>query len=419
MPKIQLIRRDSTVIELDAGDIAFSIQRMIAIHPLPIVATRAALDMNQSVIGIKVSGILTDDESGTGGVGASMTMDLSVGMGSTLGSSWYAAVNPASFAAFRTSLTGNEIVIKSIGQVNAGLNEQITIRLLNSVVANTVATNSIINVNIAATTTTEGIANAIVSAINAASVKVNTVTTAFTSIFTVSQSAGQSTALSYSAQIGSSGTYTQEKIQIINDTTGSNGNVVTSVQSDSSTSGAGQNWANPFMVTDFTGGAASVKMSKGDKLQDLLNMITNPSPGGALINPQVLTGSLIDLPESIASIDTAQFLRISESKAVQKYVVGIRIPYESIITASSEQQTVLRQFLIPAGPGTDHSADSNTEAFDPVETVNNKPVRPNPFLRQGIAIPAVIVSFDPVYEAGDSVWTYDLALSCVEQLVGL
>ena len=119
-------------------------------------------------------------------------------------------------------------------------------------------------------------------------------------------------------------------------------------------------WRYQPLVTDFTGGAASQKMTRGDKLQDLLNMTVNPSPGGALISPQVMSGSLIDLPDSIASLDASQFLRISESKAVQKYVVGIRVPYESIITSTTGDR-VLRQFLIPAGPGTDHSAESNTE----------------------------------------------------------
>ena len=207
-------------------------------------------------------------------------------------------------------------------------------------------------------------------------------------------------------------------LTIKNVSTGIKGNQNVVVQSDSSVSGSGQHWSNPFYVSNFTGGVASAKMTKGDKLQDLINMISNPSPGGALISPQVLTGSLIDLPDSIASLDTAQFLRISESKAVQKYIVGIRIPYDSFISSETGQK-VLRQFLIPAGPGTDFSAESNTGQFDPVEMVNGESVRPNPFLQQGVAIPAVITSFDPSFTAGDSVWQYDISLAAVEQLVGL
>ena len=52
-------------------------------------------------------------------------------------------------------------------------------------------------------------------------------------------------------------------------------------------------------------------MTRGDKLQDLINAVTNPSAGGALISPQVLTGSAI-VADSIASFDSAQFLRIDK-----------------------------------------------------------------------------------------------------------
>ena len=55
MPMIQLIRRDGSVIELEAEEIAFSLQRMVAVHAVPVIATRAALDLNQTNIIIKVS----------------------------------------------------------------------------------------------------------------------------------------------------------------------------------------------------------------------------------------------------------------------------------------------------------------------------------------------------------------------------
>jgi hypothetical protein len=103
---------------------------------------------------------------------------------------------------------------------------------------------------------------------------------------------------------------------------------------------------------------------------------------------------------------------------VKKYIVGIRIPYETL-AASVSGNRELRQFLIPAGPGTDVSANTNDQVYDPFEVVNNKTVRPNPFTNQGVAIPAVISTFDPGYEAGDSVWNYSLTMLPVEQLIGL
>ena len=418
MPMIQLIRRDGSVIELEAEEIAFSLQRMVAVHAVPVIATRAALDLNQTNIIIKVSGILTDDQTGSSGVGSSMMMDLSVSGGSSLGSSWYGSLGLA-WSAIKTSLEGKEIVFSTAGQLNAGLNENITVRLLNSTVANTVANKSIITVDISSTTDTESLATTIKNKLQSAMIHVNASPVLLTSQLTITQSAGQSGAISYESQNSAVGNFsTGEMLTLTNTVAGSVGNHTTITQSDSTTSGAGQQWQNPFLISNFTGGVEPVKMTRGDKLQDLMNMIANPSAGGALISPQVLTGSLIEMPDSIASIDTAQFLRISESKAVQKYIIGIRIPYESIISSPTGHR-VLRQFLIPAGPGTDYSAQSNTGAYDPIDIVNNEKVRPNPFLQQGVAIPAIVTSFDPSYSAGDSVWNYDLSLAAVEQLIGL
>lgn len=419
MPKIQLIRRDSSVIELEAEEIAFSFQRMVAVHALPVLATRAALDLNQTNIVIKVTGILHDDSIGSAGVGSSMMIDLSLSGGSSLGSTWHGSLGNSSWSYAKGQLIGKEIVASTAGQLAAGLNENFTIRFTNGVVANTVANKSVINVDVTSTTDTETLATAVKQALNTASINVNTSSVAFTSEMTVVQGLGQASAISYESQNSLAGDFsTGEKITLSNIKTGSHGNHTVIKQSDSTTGGAGQSWANPFLISNLSGGVAPLKMTKGDKLQDLMNMIANPSPGGALISPQVLTGSLIDLPDSIASVDTAQFLRISESKAVQKYIIGIRIPYESIISDPNGQQ-VLRQFLIPAGPGTDFSAESNTSVYDPVDIVNGEKVRPNPFLQQGVAIPAIVTSFDPSFSAGDSVWNYDLSMAAVEQLVGL
>jgi hypothetical protein len=412
MPKIQLLRRDSSVIELEATTIAFGFNRSVSIMPLPVVAVRAGIDMNQTSASIRIDGILTDDEEADGGSGASMTLDLSMALNAT-----------SPIVTFRNMFTnwswvltnsyGAQFTFQSAGQVDANLGENITVRLVSGSVANTVATQSIINVNIASTTNTTGISDAINTALGSANVKVNTSTTAFSSIFAVSRSAGQQQTLS-SAHQGVS--VTNEKIQITNTLIGESGNV--SVSKSRDRIGASVAWTTQFMISNFTNGVASSKMTKGDKMQDLMNIIMNSSAGGAMISPQVLAGGLVDLPDSISSIDTSKFLNISEAKVVKKYIVGVRIPYESLASSTSGQK-ILRQFVLPAGPGTDYSAASNTTEYDPVDTVNGVAARPNPFFKQGVAIPAIMTSFEPSYEAGDSVWSYSLTLIPVEQLVGI
>jgi hypothetical protein len=412
---IQLIRRDSTIIELEAVDIQFSIQRNVLVHPVPLLATRAALDLNQPQVGITISGIITDDEQAKGDSSAEMTIDLSLAFGVAGAGSWYQSLG-LTWADVKTEMDGVSIKFSTKGQIDADLGETIELQLKNGSGTNVVATASVIYADISSTTNTSGVSTAIKTALDAASIKVDGSTVNFTTEATVSTKAGQAASVSYQNQVGSSGTYSNEMLVIKNKATGSSGNTNVSVRKIANSSSI--NWTKQFFVSDFSGGVDGVKMTRGDKLQDLLNSITNPSAGGALISPNVLTGSVIDLPDSIASFDSAQFLRIDQAKAVKKYIIGVRIPYESIVSSTSGNRE-LRQFLIPAGPGTDHSAESNTEPFDPVQIINNKPVRPNPYLQQGVAIPCVVQSFDPGYEAGDSVWTYQISLAPAEQLVGL
>ena len=156
MPKIQLIRRDGKIIELDAETITFGFQRYTTSDPIPVLATRAAIDLNQTGISITVNGVIADDDSDVAGIGSSMSLDLSVGAGA-IGGSWYASGSYASWNDVKTDLDGVEIVFRSAGQVSAGLGENITIQLKNGSGSSTVATKSIIVVNISSTTHTQGL----------------------------------------------------------------------------------------------------------------------------------------------------------------------------------------------------------------------------------------------------------------------
>tara|TARA_R100001509_G_scaffold164922_1_gene144248 strand:- start:2976 stop:4205 length:1230 start_codon:yes stop_codon:yes gene_type:complete len=409
MPKIQLIKRDSSVLELDAENIQFDLTRIITAHALPIFNTRAAIDLNQTNINIILEGIITDDVSASPGVGSAFTIDTSINGSQTLEATWYELF--ASWAAVKTELDGVEIRFKSIGQINANLGEDITIKLKNGAGSSTVATNSIILVNIASTTSSDSLSDTIASALGGAQVKVNTVTTNFSDIFTTTQSSGQLETLSQDSQGGTG--FNGEKITITNKTAGSAGDHTVTVQKDN----AGQAWTKQFLVTNALGGQAAVQMTMEDKVQDLLNL-ANMSAGGGLVSPNALAGSVVDLPEGVASFDASKFLRVDEAKTVKKYIVGIRIPYESLASSTTGNR-VLRQYLIPSGIGTDYSASANTAEFDPTNVVNNQTVRPNPFLEQGIAIPAILTMFNPNYNAGDGYWSYSMTVAAVEQLVGI
>ncbi len=409
MPRIQLIKRDSSILELDASDITFDLQRVITSHPVPVLATRMGMDLNQTAFSIVVSGIFTDDTDATGGTGASFTIDTSRAGSKIPASTWYSQYS--SWNNVKADMDGVEITFASMEQIDSNLGEDITIQLKNGSGSNTVATNSIVVVNISGSSNTDDVANLIVSALNSASVKVNTATTAITSIFSISQQVGQQQFLSadhQSINIGVDSDFDGELVTITNKTLGTSGNSTVTVSKDDS----GKDWDKQFIVTGMKGGTASQQMTMEDKVQDVLNM-ANMSAGGALISADILTGSIID-----ASLDTANLLHIEDSPVVAKYVVGIRVPYESLASSTTGNR-VLRQYLLPAGPGTNYSSSGNDFAYDPTTTVGSETIRPNPFIEQGVAIPAVIEKFSPSFEAGNGYWSYELSLIAIEQLVGL
>ena len=92
------------------------------------------------------------------------------------------------------------------------------------------------------------------------------------------------------------------------------------------------------------------RKSKGDKLQDLIDMTVNVSAGGGFFSPQSFTGDLIELPDALSSFDLSKLLRIDGAESVRKYIVGMRIPYESMITATGADE-VIRQFIIIPSAG--------------------------------------------------------------------
>jgi len=426
MPKIQLIKKDSTVIELDAENIGFNLRRAVQTFPLPFIATRYAIDLNQTDIGISINGILSDDEGEVLGTGSAFSIDLSQSAGSVPSSTWYGqyATVTGSWNTVKADLDGVTISFKSIGQYNADLGETTSIRLANGTTSSSVA-DSIIGIDISGSTNTGTLSTTIVNGLNSANITVDGATTAFTTAFNISTSDGQQFNNSYYHQTGdTNNTYNGEKIQIKNTTTGKNGNLSVTVQKGTRTGttyalveGSLAKWDKSFFVSNLTGGIDSTKMSMGDKVQEILNM-ANMSAGGALISPNVMTGEVLDLPSSVSSVDASRFLNIDEAATVKKYIVGVRVPYDSIASSAAGQR-VLRQFIVPAGPGTDYAPESNTQSYDPTTSVNNEIVRPNPFLEQGVAIPCVLNTWNPTYDAGNGYWTYDLTLSVVEQLIGI
>jgi hypothetical protein len=416
VPKIQLIRKDGQVIELDATDIGMSVTRGVSVWPIPIIATRAALDLNANMLAITINGVITDDTSSTGDNGASCVLDLSRPTAVCL--SWHEQLrNEYGAYVLKDVLHGKEIMFSTAGQMSAGLGEKTVLRFDKaSNFSSSVATESVVRVDLSGTVNHTGhVATAIKTALDGGTVKVGGANTAISSLLTTTLSLGEQSELSANKQ--GIGAAVNEKVTIANLTTGKAGNLPL-VKRGAMPFSTTADWSHSFFTSAFTGGVDGSRKSKGDKVQDLLNMTMNANVGGFMVSPQALTGDLVEMPDSLSSFDTSKLLGISESSSIRKYIVGLRIPYESMVTAGVSGE-VLRQFIIPSGPGTDYPSEENTEPFDPTNTEGGEITRPNPFFRQKVAIPGVVQTFQPAYQAGDSVWTYSLGFAAVEQLIGV
>jgi hypothetical protein len=416
VPKVQLIRKDGQIIELDATDIGMSVTRGVSVWPIPIIATRAALDLNANMLAITITGVITDDSSSTGANGASCVLDLSRATAACL--SWYEQLRLEYTAVdLKGILHGKEIVFSTAGQISAGLGEKTVLRFdKGSNFSSVPGTESIVRVDLSGTVSHTGhVATAIKTALDGGTTKLGGANTAISSLLTTTLSLGGQSALSANKQgIGSA---VNEKITITNITDGRAGNLPL-VKRGAMPFSTTADWSHSFFTSAFTGGVDGSRKSKGDKVQDLLNMTMNANVGGFMVSPQALTGDLVEMPDSLSSFDTSKLLGISESSSIRKYIVGLRIPYESMVTAGVSG-AVLRQFIVPSGPGTDYPSEENTEDFDPTNTEGGETTRPNPFFRQKVAIPGVVQTFQPAYQAGDSVWTYTLGFAAVEQLIGI
>lgn len=420
MPMIQLIRKDGQVIELKASQISFAVTRGVATWPIPIVATRAALDLNSNMLSITIDGVITDDEFASAGSAASCVFDLTRATGNytTWASQLTTALSVSQLSAqnLKDDLHGKEIRFSTAGQVDAGNGESVILKFDKTGAINaTVGGASMIPVNIQNITNIGGVATAIQTALaGASSVRVAGSPVVINTLVTATVSAGANQILSN--QTGGVG-QGNGKITVTNTVKSEKGNKPVIKGADPLVSNSSV-WTNSFFVSAFTGGVTGSRKSKGDKVQDLLNMTMNASAGGGMISPQALTGDLVELPDSLSSFDVSKLLNIDESSSVKKYIVGLRVPYESMITAGASGE-VLRQFIIPSGPGTDYPSEDNTEPFDPVTVEGGVLNRPNPFFQQKVAIPGVIQTFTPAYAAGDSVYTFNIGFAAVEQLIGI
>jgi hypothetical protein len=137
----------------------------------------------------------------------------------------------------------------------------------------------------------------------------------------------------------------------------------------------------------FGGGTDSVKKSAGDKAMDLYGVINNSTKRSHNLTAR----GLFDLDE------------------IRDYIIGIQIPYNSSIKATGGEQYVARNFFMPTGfyygkektsEGNDHPA---SVTFDPTEETTG--------------IQGSVQKFDITYDAGESVYNFNMIFAPIDNLL--
>tara|TARA_R100000388_G_scaffold35466_1_gene27614 strand:- start:10963 stop:12132 length:1170 start_codon:yes stop_codon:yes gene_type:complete len=388
MTKIRLIRNDGEVLVLDATDYSLNITRSVPVMPVPVLGERYAIDLNMVTADFKLNVILADDDCAAlanAPNAASASIDFSA-LANADGGTRQAYMTSGTVSV--NDLHNNFFEIESTYTGENTVRPPVRIKFnKNSASHSSSNTPSTVLVGIQGITTDDALAAAVKTACEAASFTQQLTTaggTSFSSAFTITVSNGE---LTNNARL----TFTQTEA-------GFGGNNATPVFNKGFTS------VIP-LFDEFAGGTNKSCRSAGDKLQDLIAYVGNASllgvSGSALggrADPDD-TNSLIEQDVSLSEKQTAD------------YIVGMQVPYNSMITSTSPNDDYTeRNIIMITGRSDANQQDSTANnldvgvVFDPTNKYT------------GIAGTVVAMSMN--YVAGENVYEGSLTFMPVDFIVG-
>lgn len=394
MTKVRLIRNDGEVFVLDVTQYSMNITRSIPVLSVPVIGTRYAADMNMVSADFRLTVILSDDDcsasefqktASVGSIDFSALKDNSGGshpiMMSGDGGILSAADLNGLYFEIETAYTGENTTRKPVRVAfNSGSS------------SNTRSNNpQTITVGISGISTGAALASAIKTALEDNSLTPSTTDqlttdggTNFTDAFTITLGVGKN--LTSNCKI----TFTAKEKGF-----------------------AGNNNSSPSFSTDFaeknpffeTFGGAKDKSCKsaGDKLQDLIAYVGNANLAGT-------SGSLFSGgPAAIEALVERDFSLVEGQS--NDYIIGMQLPYNSIITASSSNNEYAERNLRIVN-GLSRADEEDSEAnklsvstlFDPTDN------------KTGIA--GTVVSMSMSYNAGENIYEGDLTFQPIDFIVG-
>jgi hypothetical protein len=375
---IRLVQENGNLIELDATSMVLSTTRKVGGSALPWSGSRRiGMDWNINKAMINIQGVITDDREGTASVAHSATIDFGHYVASN---SFY---NQWSKSANLEKLLDNLLVIQSFTANSKSKMD--SIRFTNTASAGGTAYSATGGVGSTPTVlvntsdaTPEQMATAVAAYINAQ------LSSKFTA--TVPTNGGQKA--SSAGALSDASTL----VNIAMTTVGTA--VATRIQTPTFTvfGPQGAYFISPT-ISKFSGGSNGSQKSAGDKVQDLYGVINNSSRRGFLGK---ITGAI------------GSGGRVKGSD-LQDYIVGIQIPYNSIIKATGGEEYVARNFFMPTGfyygkektsEGNDHPASVAMDLQD-----------------ERMGIQGAVQKIDITYDAGESVYAFNMIFAPIDNMI--
>ena len=423
---IRLVQRNGKLISLDATQIQFKFARGTTAIPMPILGERYAADLNIVTTSIDVDVILRDDDCSASEVSeqpAKAFIDFAkpnvrdnntIGAGSyfygdggdvTIGQSGGKDITNKEFQLKSTFLKqsgADPIIIKFIdtGTLGAATYSSGTVSIslnhANLKHASTPAPSSGSFQSIAHEVATY-LTNALNNSANIGITTTSTGSTGLSHAFTATLSAG-----TYSETLG------MTRVDIQQDEVGTNGNSGTPVFWDMTSSGSVNTLAVvPPAFQTFRGGENNTCKSAGDKVQDLIANVSNSNVMGAV--GQALQ---MDANQDKKAALSTDFNKLDPTAgATDDYIVGIQIPYNSLIQSTDTTSMTPRNFLIVTGLSPANNQGSLANKLPASTTFDSENVYSG--------IRGTVTTFSAAYQAGDTFYSGKLSFSPIDMIVGL
>jgi len=368
---IRLVQENGNLIELEATTFALTTEREVTPTSYPAVGgARIAIDLNKSRALIVMQGVISDDRFTTGAAFAQGLVDYSTidyGNGDYVPNSFVTSVNINALLAgaskFQVKSTDGTLYEATFTQDSS---------------LGRVGNNIVIKTNTGTYATTTQFTSYVADWIN------NQTASKLTATIVTSEKTGLANSAilikqNVSGEGGNQSAYPKIKAAILSYV-------------------SPHNFRRPY-VSKFQGGSTGKKKSAGDKAMDLYGIINNSSRE---ISKELSFDNITTALGSLAAVFATKGLSLVNNLTGDgDYIVGIQIPYNSTIQADGDTY-VARNFFMPTGP--------LQSRFSKTSEANNSPAGATFEIRDTgfTGIQGVMSKLDITYDAGESVYNFDL-----------